>query len=132
MISVLVSSKELLLACDISEYIISKFLPMIGVQKIHIFDDEKLEEALLDVIAEREVYYKELFSSVTHPPEITVKFERVRPFSVRITFRPWREKPVMLDTDSYSEPVVGLKHAFKKLRRTAKNHYVKNKRSHRS
>ncbi len=105
---------------------------MINIQKIHIFEDEKLQQLLRDVIAERELYYTELFSSVAQPPEITVKFERVRPFCVRIIFRPWRERPVMLDTDSYSEPVVGLKHAFKKLRRTAKNHYVKNKRSHRS
>lgn len=104
---------------------------MIVVQKEKIIEDEKMREIVLALISEREVYYKTLFDSVARPPRITVRFENLQPFRLRITFQPSGEAPVMIDTEGFTAPDVVTKHAFKKLRRTAKNHFVKNKRRHR-
>lgn len=104
---------------------------MIAIEKEKIIEDEKMRETVLAVIAEREEYYMNLFDSAPLKPRITVRFENLQPFRLRITFAPAATKPVMIDVEGYTTPDVVTKHAFKKLRRTAKNYFVKNKQRHR-
>lgn len=99
---------------------------MIEIQKIKIIEDEKMRAEVESIICERELYYQELFSGGTLP-RIVIRFENLAPFRARIIFHPRGEKPVMIDVESYSLPDVAVKHGFKKLRRTAKNYYIKRK-----
>lgn len=104
---------------------------MIEIQKIKIVEDEKMCEMLRGIIDERVGYYEDLFSEDSLRPRIVVQLENLEPFRMRIVFHPRGEKPKMIDIDSYSAPDVALKHGLKKLRRVAKNYYIKNKKRHR-
>jgi len=106
---------------------------MITIQKAGIIEDEKVREAVFAVIEEREMYYINLFGTGPDAPDITVKFENLQPFRLRITFKPRGKAPVHIDIEGFTTPEIVTKHAFKKLRRVAKNHFTKQKklRSHR-
>ncbi len=100
---------------------------MIVVQKAKMIEDEKVREKVLAVIDEREQYYQDLFGA-GQMPEITVRFENLQPFRLRITFRPPGKPPVRIDIEGFTAPDVVTKHAFKKLRRVAKNYFDKEKK----
>ncbi len=104
---------------------------MITIQKEKIIEDEKMRDTVCAVISEREEYYKTLFASAREQPQIIVRFENFQPFRLRITFKPCGEKPIMIDTQGYTAPDIVTKHAFKKLRRVAKNYFTKKKKRHR-
>lgn len=105
---------------------------MISIFKAHVIEDERQREAALAVIAEREEYYQMLFAGASRPPEITVRYEGTRPLCIQIKFMPAGDKPVIIESQSYLGADAATKHAFKKLRRVAKNYFVKNKKRHRS
>lgn len=104
---------------------------MIQVFKTHVIEDEKEREAALDVIAQREGYYCALFAGMPRPPEIAVRYEGARPLCIQIKFMPVGDKPVIITSQSYLSADAATKHAFKKLRRVAKNYFVKTKKRHR-
>jgi hypothetical protein len=104
---------------------------MIEVFKLKVIEDEKEQEAVLDVIEERENYYRELFVNDSRPPRIKVTFEGNNPLTIRILFSPPKGKAVVVNESGYGKPDAVTKHAFKKLRRVAKNHFVKTKKRHR-
>ncbi len=104
---------------------------MIEVQKIKVISDPKMRVLLEEIIEEREGFYRELFVGGA-VPRIVLSFENEQPFRMRIAFYPAGDKPKMIDVQSYATPDVGLKHGFKKLRRVAKNYFVKNKKRHRN
>ncbi len=104
---------------------------MISVFRLKIVEDEKEREAVLDVIAGREEYYVNLFKNLKTPPKIAVKFEGNKPLTIRIIFDPVDGRRVAIDTQGYGTADSVMKHAFKKLRRVAKNHFVKVKKRHR-
>ncbi|XLQ19573.1 MAG: hypothetical protein ACKUBY_03200 [Candidatus Moraniibacteriota bacterium] len=103
---------------------------MIEVFRAKIIEDEKEREAALEVIAERENYYVELFANDARKPRITVKYEGASPLTVRILFSPPSGKTVVVNESGYGTADSVTKHAFKKLRRLAKNHFVKMKKRH--
>ena len=105
---------------------------MIEIFRAKVIKDEKEREAVLEIIEEREIYYKELFAQEVHPPRIRVTFEGNTPLTVRILFSPAKGKSVVINESGYGSADALTKHAFKKLRRRAKNHFVKMKNSHRS
>jgi hypothetical protein len=105
---------------------------MIEVFKINIIEDEKERETAMAVIEEREIYYKELFANETHSPRIRVTYEGNNPLTVRILFSPSKGKTVVVNESGYGTADAVTKHAFKKLRRIAKNHFVKTKKRHRN
>ncbi len=104
---------------------------MINVFKLKIVEDEKEQQAVLDVIASREEYYINLFKNSNTFPKITVKFEGNKPLTVRIIFDPSDGKRIAIDTKGYGKADSVTKYAFKKLRRVAKKHFVKTKKKHR-
>lgn len=104
---------------------------MIEVFKLKIIEDDHDRAATLAVIIERETYYETLFEHTHHPPRISVRYEGMRPWQIRITFLPVDGRAVVIDTQGYGSPDSVTKHAFKKLRRTAKNYFVKTKKRHR-
>ena len=103
---------------------------MIEVFRAKIIEDEKEREAAIEVIEEREEYYKKLFANETHPPRIKVTYEGNSPLTVRILFAPINGKVVVVNGSGYSSADSVTKHAFKKLRRVAKNHFTKAKNHH--
>ncbi|MEN8252269.1 MAG: hypothetical protein ABFQ53_01680 [Patescibacteria group bacterium] len=105
---------------------------MIEVFRIGVIEDEKEREAALAVIEEREDYYKKLFENDSRPPRIKVTFEGKNPLTVRILFAPAKGKVVVVNESGYGKADAVTKHAFKKLRRVAKNHFVKTKKQHRN
>ena len=106
---------------------------MIEIFKAKIIEDEDEREAALAVITEREAYYTELFKNESRPPRIKVTYEGTSPLTVRILFFSTNNgKTVAVDTSGYGTASAVTKHAFKKLRRVAKNHFVKIKKSHRN
>jgi len=104
---------------------------MIEIFRAKIIEDEKEREAAMEVIAERESYYVELFAHEAHPPHIKVTYEGTNPLTVRILFAPTNGKAVVVNENGYGTADAVTKHAFKKLRRRAKNHFVKTKNRHR-
>lgn len=104
---------------------------MIEVFKLQLIEDDIERAKTLAVIVEREAYYEELFINTTRPPRITVRFEGTNPWQIRISFFPRDGRAVIIDTQGYNTADAVTKHAFKKLRRTAKNYFVKTKKRHR-
>ena len=104
---------------------------MIEVFRAKIIEDDDEREAAMAVIAEREGYYRELFANESRPPRIKITFEGNNPLTVRILFSPVNGRVIVVNESSYSKADAAMKHAFKKLRRVAKNHFVKNKQRHR-
>ena len=104
---------------------------MIRIFKAKIIEDEEVREAALAVIAEREGYYKTLFADAKKMPKITVKYEGARPLMVQINFLPADGRMIVISTTGYGTADSVTKHAFKKLRRVAKNYFIKTKKSHR-
>ena len=105
---------------------------MIEIFRAKVIEDEKEREAAMEVIAERESYYVELFAQESRPPRIKVTYEGSVPLTVRILFSPVKGKTVVVQESGYGTAAAVTKHAFKKLRRRAKNHFVKTKRRHRN
>ena len=104
---------------------------MIEVFKAKVIEDEKEREAAMEVIQEREIYYKELFANEARPPRIKVTYEGNNPLIVRILFAPVKGKATVVNESGYGTADAVTKHAFKKLRRRAKNYFVKMKKRHR-
>ncbi len=104
---------------------------MIEVFRAKLIEDEKEREAAMDVIEERESYYVELFAQESHPPRIKVTYEGMNPLTVRILFSPVNGKAIVINESGYGTADAVTKHAFKKLRRKAKNHFTKTKNRHR-
>jgi len=104
---------------------------MIEVFKAKIIEDDDEREAAMAVIIEREVYYKTLFENASEAPRITVRYEGVRPLTIKIKFSPAFGRTIVIETYGYDAPSAVTKHAFKKLRRVAKNYFVKTKKRHR-
>lgn len=104
---------------------------MIEVFRAKLIEDEKERESAMEVIAEREAYYVELFAHESRPPRIKVTYEGSNPLTVRILFAPVNGKTVVVNESGYGTADAVTKHAFKKLRRRAKNHFVKTKNRHR-
>ncbi len=105
---------------------------MIEIFRAKVIEDEKEREAAMEVVAERESYYVELFAQESRPPRIKVTYEGVTPLTVRILFSPVNGKTIVVQESGYGTAAAVTKHAFKKLRRRAKNHFVKMKNRHRS
>jgi hypothetical protein len=105
---------------------------MIEVFKLKVVGNEDDQEAVLKVIAERENYYRELFKNEPTLPRIRVTYEGARPLVIRILFAPARGKVVVVNQSGYGTADSVTKHAFKKLRRVAKNHFIKVKLRHRN
>jgi hypothetical protein len=105
---------------------------MIEVFKLKVVGDEDDQKAVLKVIAERENYYRELFKNEPTLPRIKITYEGTRPLSIRILFAPARGKVVVVNQSGYGTASAVTKHAFKKLRRVAKNHFIKVKLRHRN
>jgi len=104
---------------------------MITVRGIHTITDEKERLSVLACIKERETYYLTLFANAKRPPKITLTFGGTNPRTIRITFNPPDARYVAIDAQGYGDTTALTKYAFKKLRRVAKNYFVKNKRRHR-
>ncbi len=104
---------------------------MIEVIRLDHIEDETERAATAAVIAQRREYYERLFANSAHPPTITVRYDGRRPLEVRITFSPHNRPPVTITVPSYQTADAATKHAFKKLRRVAKNYFVKTKTRHR-
>ena len=101
---------------------------MIEVFKTGVIKDDVEREEALAVIDERREYYERLFAHTSQSPRISVRFEGARPLIVRIMFVPASGQVAVIDTPSYQSPAAAVKHAFKKLRRVAKNHFEKAKK----
>ena len=101
---------------------------MIEISKLKVVDSEEEREAVLRVITERENYYRELFKNDPSLPRIKVTYEGARPLLIRILFAPARGKVVVVHQSGYGSADSVTKHAFKKLRRVAKNHFIKHKK----
>ena len=104
---------------------------MIEVFRLKVIEDEKEREAVMAVIDERESYYQDLFASDPRPPRIKITYEGNNPLTIRILFSPSKGRVVVVNESGYGTPAAVTKHAFKKLRRVAKNHFVKTKKRHR-
>ncbi len=105
---------------------------MIEVFKTGVIVDESEREEALAVIDERREYYERLFAHSDRKPRIKVSFQGVRPMTVRIMFTPASGQVAVIDTPSYQSAPAAVKHAFKKLRRVAKNYFDKVKKNSRN
>ena len=103
-------------------------IDVLGAQKIV---DEEERRAALAVVAQRAAYYAQLFAEGGACPRITLQYEGVRPLRIRIKFMPPGAPPVIIDAQSYARADAATKYALKKLRRVAKNYFVKTKKRHR-
>lgn len=104
---------------------------MIEIFKTNVIESEEEREAAIEVIVKKEAYYTELFKSEKRPFKIKVRYEGKSPLVVRILFTPPNGKIVAIDTSGYGKADSVTKHAFKKLRRVAKNHFIKAKNKQR-
>ncbi len=100
---------------------------MIDVIKAQNIEDEKEREEALAVIAARDAYYERLFAGAKHKPRITLRYEGGRPLQIHVKFMPPSGAPVVISVDSYLDAVAATKYALKKLRRVAKNYFIKQK-----
>ncbi len=101
---------------------------MIHIFKLKNIEDEKERDAVVNLILQKEHYYKTLFKNSKNLPKITIKFEGTKPLTIRIIFDPITDRRVIIDVDGYTSADALTKYAFKKLRRVAKNYFVKTKK----
>ncbi len=104
---------------------------MIEIFRANIIKNKKEYTDAMKVIAERESYYVKLFAQESCPPRIKITYEGASPLTVRILFSPVNGKTIVVQENSYGTADAVTKHAFKKLRRRAKNHFIKVKKQHR-
>ncbi len=102
---------------------------MIEVHGMQVIEDEKEREAARAVIDERLPYYEKLFSREPRP-HMTLRYESQRPLVIRMKFTPPGKSPKVIVVESYSSADAATKYALKKMRRVAKNYFLKTKPRH--
>lgn len=96
------------------------------IQKLGVIEDEAEQERLVEILAEKQEYYSDVFSKMHISPKIIVRYHKGRYYGVTLTYRD-RGAPIIIEESGYGTAVSMTQHAFKKLRRIVRQQHNKSK-----